>query len=81
MEKIIKIIDGIDHIELFGNLDINLKLIKEATGVDLIQRNGDVVLLYDSGIPEVDLTGADMSRERKNRRRRLHLQRRFWRNI
>lgn len=65
MEKIIKIIDGIDHIELFGNLDINLKLIKEATGVDLIQRNGDVVLLYDSGIPEVDLTGADMSEQRE----------------
>ncbi len=65
MEKKIKIIDGIDNIELFGNLDINIKLIKEATGVDVVQRNGEVALIYDSGMPEVDLTGADMSEQRE----------------
>ena len=34
----------IDHTELFGNLDVNLNLIKEATGVEMIQREDQLIL-------------------------------------
>ena len=61
MEKRLKIIDGIDTKELFGNLDLNMKLIKEATGVDVVQRGDELVLIYDSGLPDTDLTGMDMT--------------------
>ena len=44
MEKTIKIIEGIDRAELFGNLDVNLKLIKEVSGVDIIQRDNELIL-------------------------------------
>ena len=46
MEKRIKIVDGIDTKELFGSMDINMKLIKEATGVDMadiMQNNSKVI--------------------------------------
>lgn len=45
MEKIIRIADGVDRTELFGNLDLNLKLIEDAYGVDVIQRDGELKLL------------------------------------
>ena len=38
MERKVRIIEGIDRIELFGNLDVNLNLIKEAAGVEIFQR-------------------------------------------
>ena len=44
MDRKIRIIDGIDRIELFGNLDVNLNLIKEATGVEIFQREDELVL-------------------------------------
>jgi len=44
LEKIIQIPDEIDRIELFGNLDINLQLIADATGVDVVQRENNLVL-------------------------------------
>lgn len=61
MEKRLKIIDGIDTKELFGNLDLNMKLIREATGVNVVQRGDELVLIYDSELPDTDLTGMDMS--------------------
>ena len=61
MEKRIKITEGIDIKELFGNLDINIKLIKEATGVDVVQRGDELVLIFESDLPDKDLTGMDMT--------------------
>ena len=61
MEKRIKIVDGIDVKELFGNLDINMKLVREATGVDVVQRGDELVLICESDLPDRDLTGVDMS--------------------
>ena len=61
MEKRIKIVDGIDTKELFGSMDINMKLIKEATGVDVVQRGDELVLIAESDLPDRDLTGMDMS--------------------
>ena len=52
MEKRIKITEGIDIKELFGNLDINIKLIKEATGVDVVQRGDELVLIFESDLPD-----------------------------
>lgn len=37
--KKLKIDDDIDRIELFGNLDANLKLIQESTGTEIFQRD------------------------------------------
>ena len=61
MEKRIRIVDGIDTKELFGNMDINMKLVKEATGVDVVQRGDELVLIAESDLPDMDLTGMDMS--------------------
>ena len=61
MEKRIRIVDGIDTKELFGNMDINMKLIREATGVDVVQRGDELVLIAESDLPDMDLTGMDMS--------------------
>lgn len=49
MEDIIKVIIGetIDRRELFGNLDKNLKIIKEYFKVDIIQRDNELVLKGD----------------------------------
>ncbi len=44
MEKIIQIPDEIDRTELFGNLDVNLKLINEATECDMIQRDNTLII-------------------------------------
>lgn len=47
MDRKIKINEDIDRVELFGNLDVNLDLIKEATGVDVFQRNDELILKAD----------------------------------
>lgn len=47
MDRKIKINEDIDRVELFGNLDVNLDLIKEATGVDIFQRNDELILKAD----------------------------------
>ena len=44
LEKRIQVADGIDRAELFGNMDCNLKMIKESTGVDVTQREGFIIL-------------------------------------
>lgn len=44
MERQIQITDEIDRIELFGNLDCNLEQIREATGVDIYQRDDGLIL-------------------------------------
>ncbi len=61
MEKKIKIIEGIDTKELFGSMDLNMKLVKEATGVDVVQRGDELLLICDSDLPDRDLTGMDMT--------------------
>ncbi len=58
MEKIteelrkVKIEDDIDRRELFGNLDVNLNIIQENTGVDIFQREDALILKGD----KLDLT-------------------------
>lgn len=52
MDRKIQINDDIDRTELFGNLDSNLALIKEATGVDVFQRDDGLVLKYDGDMSE-----------------------------
>ena len=47
MDRKIKINEDIDRVELFGNLDVNLDLIKEATGVSVFQRNDELILKAD----------------------------------
>ena len=44
MERKLQIPETIDRIELFGNLDSNLEQIREATGVDIFQRDDGLVL-------------------------------------
>ncbi len=44
MDRKIQIDNNIDRTELFGNLDSNLALIKEATDVDVFQRDDGLVL-------------------------------------
>ena len=44
MERKIQIPETIDRIELFGNLDSNLEQIREATGVDIFQRDDGLIL-------------------------------------
>ena len=44
MEQKMQISSEIDRTELFGNLDVNLNLIKEATGVEMIQREDQLIL-------------------------------------
>jgi len=52
MENRIYIPENLDRTELFGNLDINLKLIHELTGVDVIQRDDTLVLKCADEKPE-----------------------------
>lgn len=53
MERKVQILQEIDRVELFGNFDTNLELIKEATGVNLFQRDGDLIMISDeSRTPE-----------------------------
>lgn len=44
MDRKIQIIEEIDRRELFGNLDVNLEIIKEAFGVDIFQRDDGLIL-------------------------------------
>lgn len=51
MDRRIEIVQDIDRVELFGNLDVNLDLIKEATGVSVFQRDDELILKADETIP------------------------------
>ena len=44
LEKKIEITQEIDRRELFGNLDVNLDIIKEETGVEIFQRDNTLIL-------------------------------------
>ena len=47
MDSKIQITEEIDRRELFGNLDVNLDMIKEATGVEIFQRDDALTLKGD----------------------------------
>lgn len=47
MDRKIQITEEIDRRELFGNLDVNLDMIKEATGVEIFQRDDTLTLKGD----------------------------------
>lgn len=47
MDRKIQIAQDVDRVELFGNLDVNLDLIKEATGVSVFQRDDELILKAD----------------------------------
>ena len=47
MDRKIQITEEIDRRELFGNLDVNLDMIKEATGVEIFQRDDALTLKGD----------------------------------
>ena len=49
--KKIQVADDVDRIELFGNMDANLNLIQESTGVEIFQR--DDCLLIRGGEMEL----------------------------
>ena len=51
MDRRIEIVQDIDRVELFGNLDVNLDLIKEATGVSVFQRDDELILKADETVP------------------------------
>lgn len=44
MDRKLQIAEEVDRIELFGNFDSNLDLIREATGVEIFQRDDDLIL-------------------------------------
>lgn len=48
MDKKFRITEEIDRQELFGNLDVNLDHIKEATGADIIQRDDELIIKAES---------------------------------
>ncbi len=52
MERKVQILQEIDRVELFGNLDANLDLIKEATGVDIFQRDDGLTMIAGDGMTE-----------------------------
>ena len=51
MDRKIQIVQEIDRVELFGNLDVNLDLIREATGVGVFQRDDELILKADETLP------------------------------
>ncbi|MFR8235877.1 MAG: PhoH family protein [Anaerovoracaceae bacterium] len=52
MERKVQILQEIDRVELFGNLDANLDLIKEATGVDIFQRDDGLTMIAADSMTE-----------------------------
>lgn len=48
MDKKFRITEEIDRRELFGNLDVNLDYIKEATSADIIQRDDELIIKAES---------------------------------
>ena len=62
MDRKIQLVEEIDRIELFGNLDANLELIKEATAVDIFQRDNELILKVDDNKPlEAQQEALDMA--------------------
>lgn len=64
MERKVQILQEIDRVELFGNLDANLELIKEATGVGIFQRDDELIMISDSSMSDEEQEAAlDMAQE------------------
>ncbi len=51
MDRKIQMLQEIDRAMLFGNLDVNLDTIREATGVDILQRDDGLVFKADENMP------------------------------
>ena len=57
MDRKLQIAEEVDRIELFGNFDSNLDLIREATGVEIFQRDDDLILKAPESVqPEESLS-------------------------
>lgn len=51
MDRKIQIFQEIDRVELFGNLDVNLDIIRDNTGVQIFQRDDGLILKADENMP------------------------------
>lgn len=64
MDRKIQIAQDVDRVELFGNLDVNLDLIKEATGVSVFQREDELILKADENcVPEEQERALDLAQK------------------
>lgn len=62
MDRKIQIVPEIDRVELFGNLDANLDVIREATGVEIFQRDDGLIFKADeSSTKEQQQASLDMA--------------------
>ncbi|MCI7148173.1 MAG: PhoH family protein [Firmicutes bacterium] len=62
MDRKLQIAEEVDRIELFGNFDSNLDLIREATGVEIFQRDDDLILKTPESVqPEESLSALNLA--------------------
>ena len=62
MDRKLQIAGEVDRIELFGNFDSNLDLIREATGVEIFQRDDDLILKAPESVqPEESLSALNLA--------------------
>ena len=62
MDRKLQIAEEVDRIELFGNFDSNLDLIREATGVEIFQRDDDLILKAPESVqPEESLSALNLA--------------------
>lgn len=62
MDRKLQIAEEVDRIELFGNFDSNLDLIREATGVEIFQRDDDLILKTPESVqPEESLSALNVA--------------------
>ena len=62
MDRKLQIAEEVDRIELFGNFDSNLDLIIEATGVEIFQRDDDLILKAPESVqPEESLSALNVA--------------------
>ena len=62
MDRKLQIAEEVDRIELFGNFDSNLDLIREATGVEIFQRYDNLILKAPESVqPEESLSALNVA--------------------
>ena len=62
MDRKLQIAEEVERIELFGNFDSNLDLIREATGVEIFQRDDDLILKAPESVqPEESLSALNVA--------------------
>ena len=62
MDRKLQIAEEVDRIELFGNFDSNLDLIREATGVEIFQRDDYLILKAPESVqPEESLSALNVA--------------------